>query len=148
MADVNRGVSTVVGYVLNVGVATILITGLLFGATGLVSDQRERAVRSELEVVGNRIASDLQTADTLLRASDGGRVHVESSLPTHVAGQQYRIEIRSDGDGTTVVLRMSDPAVTVVVPVNTSVGVSETTLTGGPIVIEGSDTGPLEVKDG
>ena len=42
MAGVDRGVSTVVGYVLNLGIATILITGLLISGASLVDQQRGR----------------------------------------------------------------------------------------------------------
>lgn len=146
--DADRGVSTVVGYVLNIGIATLLITGLIFGAGDLVADQRERAVRSEFDVIGNRIAADLETADRLVQASNGGQVSVHSSLPTFISGQQYLVSVNETGTGVNVVLTMDRPDVTVRVPVNNTTAVAETTVTGGDLTINATGNGPLEVRDG
>ncbi|MFB6153388.1 MAG: hypothetical protein ABEJ27_03960 [Halodesulfurarchaeum sp.] len=147
MADVNRGVSTVVGYVVNLGVATMLIVGLLTAAGTLVGDQRERAARAELDVIGGRIAADIETADRLLRASDSGYVRVETSLPRTVAGRPYDITIKRSGNEVTIVLEMRNPDVTVTVPVNNETEISPTSLSGGMVVITGSDDGPLTLNN-
>ena len=146
MAGVDRGVSTVVGYVLNIGIATILITGLLISGASLVSDQRERTVRTELDVLGNRLAADLETADRLHRIGDG-EVTVRTALPEQVAGKAYRIDVlTSDG---TVELRLEtrDSSVTRTVPVRNTSGVKSGTVDGGDLVIDGS-AGWLEVSNG
>lgn len=146
MAGVDRGVSTVVGYVLNIGIATILITGLLISGASLVSDQRDRTVRTELDVLGNRLAADLETADRLHRFGDG-EVTIRTALPEQVAGTAYRIDVlTSDG---TVELRLEtrDSSVTRTVPVRNTSGVKSGTVDGGDLVIEGS-AGWLEVRDG
>lgn len=148
MADVDRGVSTVVGYVLNVGIATLLITGLIFASGNLVGDQRERAVRSEFGVLGNRIAADLETADRLSRVSNGGEVRVESQLPTYISGRQYQITVEPDGNDVDVVLQMDSPDVSVRVSVNNSTAIEPTTIQGGSIEINGTGSGPLEVTNG
>lgn len=146
----DRGVSTVVGYVLNIGIATLLITGLIFASGNLVGDQRERAVRSEFDVIGNRVAADLETADRLVQASDGGDVVLETALPTFISGEQYQIGIQPDdaSDGVEVVLTMDRPDVTVHVPVNNTTAIEQTTVTGGELIINGSEGGPIEVDDG
>lgn len=148
MADVDRGVSTVVGYVLNVGIATLLITGLIFASGNLVADQRERAVRSEFGVIGNRIAADLETADRLTRVSNGGEVRVSSQLPTYVAGRQYQITLEPAGDDVDVVLQMDSPDVRASVTVNNSTAIEPTTVQGGALEINGTGSGPLEVSNG
>jgi len=87
---VSRGVSTALGYVLNLGVAAILVTTLMLSAGTLVDDQRRVAVETELEVVGERVAADLASADRLARASDGGSVRYVVDVPTRVAGRPSR----------------------------------------------------------
>ncbi|MFB6085554.1 MAG: hypothetical protein ABEJ84_01895 [Halodesulfurarchaeum sp.] len=146
MADVDRGVSTVVGYVLNIGIATILIAGLLVSGASLVSDQRERAVRSELSVLGNRLAADIETADRLLRVG-GGTVSISTSLPERVAGREYRIEIETD-DGE-VMLRLVTASAGVIrrVPVDNETRVGSGTVDGGDLLIEGTGD-QLEVSNG
>ncbi|MFB6196959.1 MAG: hypothetical protein ABEI52_01650 [Halobacteriaceae archaeon] len=147
MANVERGVSTVVGYVVNLGVATMLIVGLLTAAGTLVGDQRERAARSELEVIGGRIAADIETADRLLQASDSGFVRVETSLPKRVAGRTYEITIQRSGNEVFIVLEMRNPDVTVTVPVNSKKDISPTSLSGGTLVITGTEEGPITISN-
>lgn len=147
MADVDRGMSTVVGYVLNVGIATLLITGLIFASGNLVEDQRERAIRSEFGVLGNRIAADLETADRLSRVSDGGEVRLSTQLPEYISGKQYEISLESDGDDVDVVLHMDGPEVTVRVSVNNSTAIEPNTVEGGALEIYRSGSNPLEVTN-
>ena len=146
MARVDRGVSTVVGYVLNLGIATILITGLLIAGASVVTDQRERAVRAELDVIGNRVAADLETADRLHRVGNGS-VTVRTSLPERVAGSTYRIAFEATGGSVTVRLETRDPAVSRTVPVRNSSTVQSGTVDGGDLIIT-AETGSLEVTDG
>ncbi|MDR5657021.1 hypothetical protein RH831_07475 [Halodesulfurarchaeum sp. HSR-GB] len=146
MARVDRGVSTAVGYVLNLGIATLLVTGLLVAGSGLVADQRERAAGAELDVIGNRIAADLETADRLVRNGNGS-VTVRTSLPNTVAGSSYRVAIESTGGNATVIVSTNDPSLARTVPVVNETPIRPTTVSGGSIVVRGNQTG-LEVTDG
>ncbi|GGL58733.1 DUF7266 family protein [Halocalculus aciditolerans] len=96
MADVTRtpdrrAVSTTVGYVLNLAVALLLVTGLLTAAGTFVEDQRQLATQDELGVVGERFTAGLATADRLATTGDSG--HVDLRLPTTVAGHPYQIRV-------------------------------------------------------
>lgn len=146
MAGVDRGVSTVVGYVLNLGIATILITGLLITGASVVTDQRERAVRAELDVIGNRLAADLETADRLLRAGEG-EVTIRSSLPETVAGKQYQVTILATGDAVTLELETSSPSITRTVSVGNTSTIETGTVDGGEVIINETG-GALEVTNG
>lgn len=149
MADVggraeDRGLSTAVGYALNIAIAAILLTTLIAAAGGLVNDQRERVIDQELSIAGERLAGDLQAADRL--AANAGTVRVTSKLPARAGGVDYRIEI-TDGD---VELRSPGYDVSVTVPVQTDTSIVDAELGGGDVVIE-LDTDPdpnqLEVSD-
>jgi hypothetical protein len=146
MAGLNRGVSTVVGYVLNVGVATILLSGLLLGGATLVENQEERTVRAELDVVGNRLAADLETADRLHRSANGS-VTIRSELPERVAGSPYEVRLVGTASGATIELSTETPAVSRRVPVANATSIRETTVSGGDLVVEATPRG-LEVTDG
>ncbi|MGB9963530.1 DUF7266 family protein [Halobacterium hubeiense] len=151
MADVgpfggdDRGVSTALGYVLNVGVAAILVTMLLFSAGSLVETQRDRAVETELRVVGERVAADLAAADRLARASDGGSVRYAVDAPGSVAGFRYDVAINESGSGN-VVLDADRSDVTVTVEFRTETPVEGGTVSGGDFVVT-YDGGELEVED-
>ncbi|SEV96229.1 DUF7266 family protein [Halobacterium jilantaiense] len=142
MADVSRGVSTALGYVLNLGVATLLVTILLLSAGTLVEDQRDRAADTELDVVGERLAADLAAADRLARTNDPTAVRVEVDVPARVAGSYYTASVNENGNGN-IVLRADQPDVEVVVPFETTTPVQASTVDGGDLAVvydPGNDT--------
>jgi len=150
----SRGLSTAVGYVLNVAVITLLLSVLLFAGGGLVEDQRERVADAELSVVGERLASDLTSADRLV-GPETTDVTVRSQLPRGVAGDSYRITVR-DGypNGTTLLRLRADPLsrpVTVPVVLDADVADAPVTVRGGNVRIrmvdpDGDDEPELEVS--
>lgn len=139
-----RGVSTVVGYIVILGITAILITGLLIAGGGFVQDQRETTIREELKVVGQRISGDVSTAERLGTVGDGGDAEIRRALPTDVAGATYTVRITDSGtDGPRLVLNTTEPAVTVSVPIaltkdtaaHEGSEVVESEVTGGDVVI-------------
>ncbi|MFB6071762.1 MAG: hypothetical protein ABEJ88_02220 [Halobacterium sp.] len=134
MADVSRGVSTTLGYVLNLGVAAILVTTLMLSAGTLVESQRDRATRTQLSVVGERVASDLESADYLARASDDGAVRYVVRIPARAVDSAYEVRVNQSGTDH-VVLTASGPDVSVTVPFQTELPVEADTVDGGPFVV-------------
>jgi len=140
VADVSRGVSTALGYVLNLGVATLLVTILLLSAGTLVEDQRDRATETELNVVGERVVADLAAADRLARTNDPSAVRVEADVPVRVAGSYYTVRVNESGE---VVLDADRSSVEVVVPFETVTAVESSTVDGGDLAVvydPGNDT--------
>ncbi|PSP64410.1 hypothetical protein BRC77_03830 [Halobacteriales archaeon QH_8_64_26] len=141
-----RGVSTTLNYILNLSVTTILIAVLLTTGSGLVTDQRERVVRTELQVISQQLADDIAAADRLARStSAGGTVEiltVESDYPRTVAGASYTISLAAPGgDRYELELSSSTPAVTVTVTtVSKTKVVMKGDTVGGLIEIEYTDT--------
>jgi hypothetical protein len=147
VADVSRGVSTALGYVLNLGVAAILVTTLMLSAGTLVDDQRRVAVETELEVVGERVAADLASADRLARASDGGSVRYVVDVPTRVAGTTFEVQVNESGNDR-VVLVADRPRVRVSVPYDSETSIPGANTSSGRFAFvydAGTDT--LEVAD-
>jgi hypothetical protein len=127
----DRGASTTLGYVLSLAVATVVVVGLLAGAGGFVGDQRDRAVRTEFEVLGERVASDVTAVDRLARSGDDVNASVESELPRTVAGTQYEVRVTGGASGATILLHADQPDVTVRVPVANETPIAPTNVTGG-----------------
>ena len=144
----DRGLSTVVGYALALGIVALLTSALFVTMAGFVEHQREDTARVTLEVVGNELAADLETVDRLSSNGDGTEtVELETDLPTHVVGSPYTIAVNESGEDR-VELTTHDPVVTVSVPYRTSTGVDGTTVTGGSLVIEyDADRERLVVRD-
>lgn len=133
----DRAVSVTVNYVMTITIATLLLSGLVVAAGGLVGSQSERAIESELDVLGQQLAADVESADRLVTVAEGNtaEVRIESTLPTQVAGTGYTI----DATGDTIELRTTDPEVSVGVPVILSEDmevVTERTIRGNDVRIE------------
>lgn len=111
----DRAVSTTVGYALTLGVAALLITGLLIAGGGFLEDQREATTETQLEVIGEQVSADISSADRL-SASDADEVNITRNLPDSVTGSQYTISVRTSPQ-THLELRSVDPEVTVRVDV-------------------------------
>lgn len=148
----DRAASTAVGYVLTLGITLLLVVGLLSVSVTLVEDQRSRAVNAELSVLGNRLAADLASADSMVRAADTpATASVRVALPDRVAGGQYRISIdeRADAGGYyryRLVLESDVADTAVAVHLKTGTEVAETTVSGGSVTVAyDAGSGRLEV---
>ena len=145
-----RAVSTTVGYVLNVSVAMLLITGLLVTGSSFVEDQRERAVRTELQVLGQQIASEAAAADRLVRESSTEELEVHQKLPETITGASYMIEIDSAATNEyEITLQTRNPDVVVSVTLRSETSIDTEggdPVSGGDLVIKYIGTG-LEVRD-
>ena len=137
----DRAVSTVLAYVLVIGILALLLTALIGGLGGLVAEQQTESNRVALTVVAHDLAGSIETADRL--ASQGDETHrlaLTSSLPDRVGDETYVIEVREEDPATNeyaIVVRIGDDH-RVVVSVSTRVPIEDGSLSaydGGPIKI-------------
>lgn len=144
----DRGVSTTLSYALTLSITTLLITGLLVGIGGYLDDQRERTVRSELGVIGQQIAADIQAADRFAQSGDTSFT-IRRDLPNDVVGRSYRVAVVVDDPGndppldTYLRLTASDPDVVVEVDMVLRTNIAESSFTGGRLSVT-YDSGQLE----
>ncbi|WP_251344150.1 PKD domain-containing protein [Haloplanus halophilus] len=114
----DRATAPALTYVLAIGITTILVSGLLISASGFVDDRRERTVREELEIVGERLAASIAALDA---ASDsGGTVSRRIEVPATVLDAAYYVDVVDcGGNATCLELTAPDPSLdlTVTVPV-------------------------------
>ena len=135
----DRGVSPVFAYVLTLGIASLLVSGLVIAAGGYVETQREATSRSELRVLGQQVSADIAAADRLNRTEGATEVSISRTLPERVVGSQYSLSVRTDPtDPTDPYLELTTvrPDVTVEVGVATEKDVRETRIGGGAMVVE------------
>lgn len=146
----SRGVSAVLGYILVLGITTLLVSGLFFTAGNYVENQHDRAIRAEFEVIGNRIAADIAAVDRLaLAAGADGEARLRTDLPPLAAGNSYEISVSQDAGSSTmydVNLSTTDQTVSVNVRLRAETPVVDSTVSGGDvrIVYNGSH---IEVRD-
>jgi hypothetical protein len=107
------------------------VTGLLIAGGGFVEDTRERVVYSEMTVIGNHIAGNLEQADRLVQASSGDTtVQINESFQRQVTGATYQVELNDSGTPQVVVTADElDASVEINMTVQTDL--DETTSVGG-----------------
>lgn len=136
----DRAVSTTLGYALTLGITSLLIVGLLVAGGDYVADQRQRAVTTELGVVGQQLASDIGAGGRLAETTDQqGAVSIERDLPERIAGATYQLSLERTGDRNvyTLTLESDDPEVVTNVSVYSSV----------PLYLhDGLDGGTVEIQ--
>lgn len=136
------------GYSLALVITTILVSGLVVAGSGFVDTQTERVIQSELTVIGQDVASDVEAADRLSRASGSDvELAVRSDLPSNVAGRSYSVSLNPDGNDE-LVLSTGSPSVSVTVAVETERSLAASNAAGGPIRIVLRSDGALEVRSG
>lgn len=141
----DRAVSIAVTHVLTVGISTLLIAGLLIGASGMLDAERERAGRDEIAAIGDRHAAEIVTAvDSGARAN--ADVTVRSRQPDLSIGGPYVVSLtnsshcryRSGYDGCILVATSSED-LSVEVPVTLprpTASIQNATVQGGQVVVE------------
>lgn len=133
----NRAVSTTLSYAMSLAMITLLVTGVFIATSDFVENERDRTIRSEVNVLGNRVAADIATVDRLAVADPEGTATLRTNLPGSVAGKAYQITITSPAAGPTSITLAtgSEPFVQETVTVKTEQAVVNTTLAGGPIEV-------------
>jgi len=90
----DAAVSILIGYIINIGVAAIVISVTLFLLQGVFADAQDNAVQSELEAVGQSFASELERVDVLSNRTDSD-VSTTAKLPE--SDNPYTITVFYDG---------------------------------------------------
>lgn len=139
-----RGVSVTVNYVLGLAIATVVLSGIMIVSGDIVDDQQDATIRTELEVIGERMAANLMTADRLVQAG-GTTVNVSAEAPRSVAGAPYTVNVNATASDAKLTLETENPPVSVEVPFINTTAVGNTTVGGGNLHIT-LNGGQLEVR--
>ncbi len=147
----DRGVSTVVSYVLVLGIVALLASTLVAGFAPLVTTQQQGTVHATLEVLGNDIAGDINSADRLVTDAGGnGTVELRTRLPDRVGGSTYEIGFQNRtgerdpvGYHYDIELRSTEPETTATVRVrsNRPLETEPATVEGGTLELRLADDG-------
>lgn len=146
----DRAVSTTVGYVIGLGIMTLLITGLFIAGGDFVNDQRQGAIRSELQVIGQQMSNDIARIDRMVDGADPSNVEtisVSEQLPPEVAGSDYNVEVVTSASEPYLRLTTSGPDISVRVNVTARTALAASTIDGGSYRVVYDGTGTLEVVD-
>jgi len=128
-APADRGIETVLSHVLSVAITTLLIVGLVASATGYLDAQKQRAAEQELRSIGNKLASELATADRLARSGDS--VELTSRQPETVAGSVYTASLVDCSSPVCLRISADNYDFSMLVPIENETTLSMTSRGGG-----------------
>mgnify|MGYP006293119091 CR=1 FL=1 len=90
----DSAVSVLVGYIINIGIAAIVVSVTLLLLQGVFTDAQDSAVESEMEVIGQSFASELERVDAISNRTDAN-VSTTVSLPE--SDNSYSLTVFYDG---------------------------------------------------
>jgi hypothetical protein len=82
-----KAVSVSTGFVINMGVASVILSFMMLNLVGPTDQLMDSTERSHLDAVGQSVVSDLETADRLAREGMNGTVEISSPE----AGTEYTV---------------------------------------------------------
>lgn len=134
-----RGLSTALGYVLTLSVTVTLVSGLLIAGGNFVESQREQVIRTELDIVGEQVATHVNAADRLNQSGMGETtIRIEQRFPNTVVGSDYQIYL--EADEPQLRLESSRPQVEVTVPLTNTTALADSSADGGEIIVRYDDS--------
>jgi len=145
-----RAVALNVGFIIQVGIATIIIIGVIAGMTSVINSQQDRAVEHQTTIIGEQTAASIMAAD---RAADSGartNITLNRQLPEDVVGTPYIVRLIDDPSGAYVLVTIVGQEEQEEIPVNTDADIDESSVAGGSnmqIVVEHDPaTGDAEIR--
>jgi len=87
----DRAVSTAVSHAITIGITSIMLTGLMIGASQMVDDQRQYVVERGLEDVSSAVVSDLMRIDQF--NTTNAPMSFTADHPERIGGSHYSIDV-------------------------------------------------------
>lgn len=98
-ADADRGLAVAVEYAMTLGIAGLLLVGITAGITDVVETQKQQVTDGQLQLVGERIAGDIETASRVVAQTDPTKQGAYETLqpyPDTIAGDPYTVTVTED----------------------------------------------------
>ena len=106
----DEAVSVLVGYIVNIGIATLVISLTLLLLQGAFTDVRDRAVESEMQAIGESFAGEIERVDVLSQRGSGD---VTTTVEVPQSDTPYSMEVRHDEGSSWIHLEARSASVAV-----------------------------------
>jgi FlaG/FlaF family flagellin (archaellin) len=147
-----RAVTSALTYALTIAIVVTLTGALLVGTETYITQQRQQTVQDQIDVVGQRLAATISTADRLTTTDgDVDSAGITRHFPAVLAGSQYTIEIVETDPARNeyrldVEVRDLDISSSATVRLSDGTDLVETTVNGGSLRVV-FVSGDLEVRN-
>jgi hypothetical protein len=131
-----RAISNLLGYILAVGVFTMVTVASLGVGFGVFTNAQESAQRTQVQHNSQVLAHSIEEVDRLSRASSSSeRISRTVDLSENLGGVDYTVSVVDSGGESYILLESDDNAVSNKVPFGSDTDVQETTVNGGPVTV-------------
>jgi Tfp pilus assembly protein PilV len=89
-------VSIATGYILNIAIATLVLSSLLLGMRGTFDNIESTTASTQSENVAQKVAAEVTQADRIARSSDNARGNLTFTTRGSIADGNYDVEV-TDG---------------------------------------------------
>lgn len=91
-----KAASITTGYIINVGIATLVLSTLLLGMQGTFDNIEATTATTQSEAVAEKIAAEMVQADRLARVDTNSSGTLTVELRDSIAGSDYDVEVTQD----------------------------------------------------
>jgi hypothetical protein len=88
-----EAVSITTGYIINIGIATVVLSTLLIGMQGTFDNIEETTASTQSGAVAEKVASEMVQADRLARVNEESEGTLTFELRDTVADSNYEVEV-------------------------------------------------------
>jgi hypothetical protein len=92
----DSAVSITVGYVLNIGIATLVLSSFLLGMQGTFRNVEDTVSESQAESLAQKVSTEVTQADRLARIGDGSSGVVTFEIPDTIGDSGYDVNVTED----------------------------------------------------
>lgn len=137
----NRGVSSVVSYLLSLAILVLVVSSIGFAGTQHMDRIAERNTEAQLEGLSQQVAYEIQYVDQLVRAGSSPSTSISRNIdfPPRVTSQSYQIstnEVETNGKYNTYLIELvSGNGASVELTIESQTRVAETTVDSGQIQV-------------
>lgn len=146
----SRGSSVNIGFIIQVGITTIVIVGVISGMTGVVENEQNRAVDHQATVIGDQVAASAMAVDRMGNVGERTNVTLNRELPADVVGTPYIVRLLDGPDGPYIFVDVINQDASAQIPINVDADIKETSVSGGSkmvVIIEHDpSTGTAEIR--
>jgi hypothetical protein len=142
----DSAVSVLVGYLINIGIAAIAVSVTLFLLQGVFVSAQDSAVKSEMEVIGQNFAGQLERVDTMSNRTDAN-VSTTVSLPESDNPYSLTVSYDSSDDAAWINVESRSASVDIGLANETAIGgaADGITVSRGSEVVIRYDSGDEEI---
>lgn len=136
LAD-ERGTTFALGYIIDIMIMGLLLTGIIFGVTTMLQSQHDRSVHYQADIIGSQVSYSVTTIDNLDNHEQRTNTTLSVDTPDRIIGSQYIVELnKPPSENPHIAVHIPSSDITETTPVSVDATVVESSVTGDDVHIK------------